>query len=59
MVGSLRWGIAGALILPQAIILGGTFPLVNEDQAGAALASIRHDHGPTSPSTHSVAHPRP
>ncbi len=36
MVGSIRWGIAGALILPQAIILGGTFPLM-------AAACVRDD----------------
>jgi spermidine synthase len=27
-VGALRWGLAGALVLPQAIVLGATFPLM-------------------------------
>ena len=33
-VGSVRWALAGALILPQAIVLGTTFPLM---AAGLAL----------------------
>jgi predicted membrane-bound spermidine synthase len=40
VVGSTRWAIAGLLILPQAMILGATFPLM-----GAAL--VRAD--PTRP----------
>jgi predicted membrane-bound spermidine synthase len=28
LVGSVRWTIAGALILPQAMVLGATFPLM-------------------------------
>jgi predicted membrane-bound spermidine synthase len=40
LVGSLRWGLAGALILPQAMVLGATFPLM-------AAALVRAD--PASP----------
>jgi predicted membrane-bound spermidine synthase len=36
MVGAARWGIAGLLILPQAMILGATFPLM-------AAAIVRRD----------------
>lgn len=28
LVGSARWSLAGMLILPQAVVLGGTFPLM-------------------------------
>jgi predicted membrane-bound spermidine synthase len=28
LVGAMRWGVAGLLILPQAMILGATFPLM-------------------------------
>ena len=28
IVGSVRWGVAGLLILPQAMVLGATFPLM-------------------------------
>ena len=28
MVGAARWGLAGLLILPQAVVLGATFPLM-------------------------------
>jgi len=38
LVGSLRWGIAGLLILPQAMILGATFPLM-------AASLVRADAG--------------
>jgi predicted membrane-bound spermidine synthase len=38
LVGSLRWGIAGSLILPQAMILGATFPLM-------AASLVRSDTG--------------
>jgi spermidine synthase len=37
-VGSARWAIAGALILPQAIVLGTTFPLM-------AAGLVRRDPG--------------
>jgi predicted membrane-bound spermidine synthase len=36
LVGSARWGVAGLLILPQAMILGTTFPLM-------AAALVRRD----------------
>jgi spermidine synthase len=36
LVGSLRWGLAGSLILPQAMVLGATFPLM-------AVALVRAD----------------
>ncbi|MGB1658493.1 MAG: spermidine synthase, partial [Longimicrobiales bacterium] len=39
-VGSIRWALAGALILPQAIVLGMTFPLM-------AAGLVRED--PTHP----------
>ena len=35
-VGALRWGLAGLLILPQAVVLGTTFPLM-------AAALVRAD----------------
>ncbi len=38
LVASGRWGIAGLLILPQAIVLGATFPLM-------AAALVRMDTG--------------
>jgi predicted membrane-bound spermidine synthase len=38
LVGSLRWAIAGSLILPQAMILGATFPLM-------AASLVRADAG--------------
>jgi spermidine synthase len=38
LVGSLRWAIAGLLILPQAMILGATFPLM-------AASLVRTDAG--------------
>ncbi len=37
-VGALRWGLAGALILPQSIVLGATFPLM-------AAGLVRRDAG--------------
>jgi len=44
-VGSFRWGLAGLLILPQAIVLGMTFPLMaagltrrNPRRPGSAVA---------------------
>jgi spermidine synthase len=40
LVGSVRWGLAGLLILPQAMVLGATFPLM-------AAALVRAD--PASP----------
>ncbi|MDH3424784.1 MAG: fused MFS/spermidine synthase, partial [Gemmatimonadota bacterium] len=36
LVGSVRWGVAGLLILPQAMVLGATFPLM-------AAAVVRTD----------------
>ena len=36
LVGAVRWGVAGLLILPQAMILGATFPLM-------AAAVVRAD----------------
>ena len=45
IVGSARWAIAGALILPQSIVLGTTFPLMavgltrgDRDRPGGAVA---------------------
>jgi hypothetical protein len=45
-VGALRWGLAGLLILPQAIVLGTTFPLMaaglvraDRDHPGGAVAA--------------------
>jgi predicted membrane-bound spermidine synthase len=37
-VGSVRWAVAGALILPQAVLLGTTFPLM-------AAGLVREDSG--------------
>ncbi|MDA0329067.1 MAG: hypothetical protein O2958_08680 [Gemmatimonadetes bacterium] len=39
LVGSVRWGIAGLLILPQAMVLGATFPLM---AAGVVRANPSH-----------------
>ena len=36
--GAMRWGIAGLLVLPQAIVLGATFPFM-----AAALARLGRD----------------
>ncbi len=41
-VGSIRWAVAGALILPQAIVLGTTFPLM---AAGLVRADQSHPGG--------------
>jgi predicted membrane-bound spermidine synthase len=45
LVGASRWAIAGALVLPQAILLGSTFPLMasglvraDPDRPGGAVA---------------------
>jgi spermidine synthase len=38
VVGSLRWGVAGLLILPQAMILGATFPLMAASLVRADVA---------------------
>jgi spermidine synthase len=47
LVGSVRWGIAGLLILPQAMLLGATFPLMasalvraNPDRPGYGVARV-------------------
>ena len=41
-VGSVRWAVAGILILPQAIVLGTTFPLM---AAGLVRADEAHPGG--------------
>ena len=45
LVGAVRWGVAGVLILPQAVALGATFPLMaaslvrtDEDRPGRGVA---------------------
>jgi predicted membrane-bound spermidine synthase len=45
LVGAVRWGIAGLLVMPQAIALGATFPLMaaglvrlDPDRPGGAVA---------------------
>lgn len=38
LVGGARWGIAGLLILPQAVVLGATFPFM-------AAGLVRRDVG--------------
>lgn len=38
VVGAVRWGVAGLLLLPQALVLGATFPLM-------AAALVRADAG--------------
>lgn len=47
LVGSVRWTIAGSLILPQAMVLGATFPLMaaslldaRRARAGGAVARV-------------------
>ncbi len=42
IVGALRWGVAGGLILPQAVVLGATFPLM---AAGLVRADATHPGG--------------
>lgn len=39
LVGALRWGISGLIILPQAIVLGATFPLM---AAGLVRSDVSH-----------------
>lgn len=41
-VGAVRWGVAGLLILPQAIVLGATFPLM---AAGLVRRDTDHPGG--------------
>ncbi|MEX2467729.1 MAG: spermidine synthase, partial [Gemmatimonadota bacterium] len=46
LVGAVRWGLAGLLILPQAVVLGATFPLMaaglvraDPERPGGSVAS--------------------